>query len=261
MQHLYFMVALGVLVSAAAVVSLVSALRHRNRWPYQVDATLFSAEQRALHKVLEQAVGAEYQVFGKIRAADIIAVNRRLDRRRRDRAEQRAADSLFDFVVCVRETTAIVCAVNLRPSTGLWRRMAGDRLDRICAAAGLPFVCLRAAEVYAVQEVADAVFAAMGPGVTLGRGSVVSDREAGPVLRDLAEAIDSERRGTRSGGTAPTPRRRDVTTATPAPPAPPLRTEPRLSIHDDIDLGPDLDLATFPDEVASAGSARRQAAR
>jgi hypothetical protein len=137
--------------------------------------------------------------------------------------------------------------------------MARDRLDRLCAAAGLPFVRLREADVYSVQDVAAAVLPALGRGVSPGRGPAIADREAGAALRDLAEVIGSERRGTAPGTPDLSRRRPDVTAVSPASPAPLTRTEPKVSIHDDIDLGPDLDLAPFAADAVPERDVRRRA--
>jgi hypothetical protein len=250
MQHFYVLVALGVLVTLAASASLVSALRPRNRWPYRVDDALFSPEQRMFHDVLARAVGDDYLIFAKIRAADIIAINRRLDRRRRERAEERAAEHIFDFVICTRDTTAIVCAVVLAPRSRLSFQTRGGRLDRICAAAGLPLVRIRERDVYSVVEVEDAVFAAMRRPNPARNGSDVAAREAEPLLRGLADAIVGERRGPRPGtadAITPKPgsmpgRQREFQPAA-------ARTDPRISVDADLDLGPDVALPSLRHEA------------
>ena len=81
---------------------------------YQPAKTLFSAAERSFFGVLDQAVGSEYRVFGKVRVADVAMVKPGLGKSARQGALNRVAYKHFDFVVCRAGDLAIVCAVELR---------------------------------------------------------------------------------------------------------------------------------------------------
>jgi hypothetical protein len=242
MQHFYFLLGLGALVAIAFIFSLLRRFRQRNRLPYRVDACLLSPQQRAFGAVLERAVGQEYRVYAKVRAADIIEVERRLDRRARERAAERLAEQVFDFLICTRESSSIACAVNLAPRSRLSRRPPKNRLDRICAAAKLPFVRFRESDVYSVVEIEEQVFSAMQTIRVHPRAEEPSAQDTRDALRDLSEVIGDKvpepRRIKRPAPAAPpTSAKQRAAPSTPIPIKPLTRTEPSLHIDEDLDIG------------------------
>ncbi|MFB1485702.1 MULTISPECIES: DUF2726 domain-containing protein [unclassified Thiocapsa] len=242
MQHFYFLLGLGVLAAVAFGFSLWRGLRQRNRLPYRVDAFLLSPPQRAFCAVLERAVGQEYRVYAKVRAADILEVERRLDRRARERAEERLAEQVFDFVISTRESSAIACAVNLAGRSRLSRRPPKNRLDRICAAAKLPFVRFRESDVYSVVEIEEQVFSAMQTIRVNPRAEEPPAQDTRDALRDLSDVIGDKgpepRRIKRQAPAAPpTAATQRAAPTTPVPINPRTRTEPRLHIDEELDIG------------------------
>jgi hypothetical protein len=253
--HFYFLLALGAWVLLAFIFSLHRRFGRRRRLPYVADEALFSPGQRAFLAVLERALGRGYRVYGQVRAADVIALRRRprLDRHARRRALARLGERRFDFLICRAETSAIACAVNLAPRSRLGRPPPRDALDRICAAAGLPFVRLREGDIYPAAEIGARVFEAMQtlrpPAVTVAepRPAAVApavSREDREVLRSLSEMMVEDDRGPRlksvpapPRGAATAPRRAPAAPATPAMSAAP-RVEPTLIGDGDVDLGP-----------------------
>jgi hypothetical protein len=238
MQHFYFLLGLGTILVMLFLFSLVRRLKARNRVPYRVDATLFSPQQRAFAAVLERAVGRDYRVYGRVRAADIIEVDRRLDRRSRERAEERLDRHTFDFLICTRETSGIACAVNLSPRSRLGWRPQKDGLDRICASSKLPFVRFRESDLYSVVEIEEQVFAAMHTLRLHSRAEEPSKDDTRAALRELSKVMsdqdDEPRRRSRQapiGRSQPQP-------ASPIRLKPRTRTEPRLAVDEDLDMGP-----------------------
>ncbi|WP_296806919.1 DUF2726 domain-containing protein [Thiocapsa sp.] len=241
MQHFYFLLGLGALAAVAFAFSLWRRLRQRNRLPYRVDAFLLSPPQRAFAAVLERAVGQEYRIYAKVRAADIIEVERRLDRRARERAAERLVEQVFDFVICTRESSAIACAVNLAARSRLSRRPPKNRLDRICAAAKLPFVRFRESDVYSVVEIEEQVFSAMQTIRVHPRAEELSVQDTRDALRDLSDVIGNKvpepRRMKRPARPSQAPSKGQTTASTPTPIKPRTRTEPRLHIDEELDIG------------------------
>lgn len=263
MGHLYFLLGLGALVLLAFLISLYKTAARRYRLPYVADPVLFTPAQLAFLAVLRRAVGKNYLVYGRVRAADVIAPRRRLDRRTRRCAWERLAERRFDFLVCRADTSAIVCAVNLAPRSRLRRGIPRDALDRICAAAGLPLVRFRESDVYSAAEIAKRVRVALKavPAVEsapseqaladdldglddLGEILVADDRRAAHARSRL-----SLRRPAETGTHKPAPARPapakpvalKSASGRPVPQAAPLeapRLEPQSIGAGDIDLGP-----------------------
>lgn len=161
MGHFYVLLGLGALVLVAFVFSLRKRFSRRYRFPYVVDEVLFTPNQRVFQSVLERAVGKGYRIYGKVRVADVIGLRPRLDPWARRRAYERLGERRFDFLVCTEQSSAIACAINLAPRSRLRRVPPNDSLNRICAAAKLPFVRFRESDLYSVIEIEEQVFAAM----------------------------------------------------------------------------------------------------
>lgn len=161
MGHFYLLLALLVLTALLAAWRVSRALSKRHRLPYVVDPVLFSPAQRRFLGVLERAVGRGYRVYGMVRVADVVGLRPKLGLRERRRAYERLGDRRFHFLVCTADASAIACAVNLAPRSRLGMGPPRDGLDRICAAAGLPFVRFRESEVPSVVEIEERVFGAM----------------------------------------------------------------------------------------------------
>lgn len=252
MQHLYFLIGVAALLVITFVVGLIRQLRARQRHLYRLDAHLFTPEQRAFKAVLEQALGRDYEVFAKIRAADIMEVDRRLERRAREDAEARLDRQLIDYLVCDRASGAILCAVALTPATRLAWRPGTSSLERICALAELPCARILPSERDSVEAVEARVFRAMRvqrrmprdadepslsvvPSAQRERGQVVSmDAGDSPATR-----ISQRARVDRSAPTQAAPARPSTRAATGAR----VRAEPSLRLDADLELDAETRMA------------------
>jgi hypothetical protein len=263
--HFYFLLGLGGLLLLAFGLHLHRRFGRRGRLPFVLDQALFTPPQRAFLAVLERALGADFRVYGRVRVAEVIALRPRLDRAARRRAWALLGDRQFDFLICAAATGAIVGAVNLAPRSRRGRPPPRDALDRICAAAGLPFVRVREADDYAAAGLTDRLVQAMQPqdqpvpappvpGPV--RSAPPPRREAAPDLHTLSEVVVEDAREPRLRSVAARPRAPTPTAvrvaavavvpvlpAAPAAPAvlpatQPPRREPTLAGPGDLDPGP-----------------------
>jgi hypothetical protein len=245
--HFYLLLALLALLALYVGWQLMRALSPRHRFPYVVDPVLFTPAQRRFLGVLERAMGRGYRVYGMVRVADVVGLRPRLGPRARRRAYERLGDRRFHFLVCTADSSAIACAVNLAPRSRLGLGAPRDGLDRICAAAGLPFVRFRESEVPSVVEIEERVFGAMH---TVRMDSPEQDElpreEAQEALAGLSEAL-REGAGTRrpkapgkaKGPSAASGVRRRPPPAPAADDAPPSRRDPVLHANEPAPLGDD----------------------
>lgn len=126
------------------------------RHPYQKHAHLFSADDRVFFQALKSAMGDEYEIFGKIRVADIVLTKKSKTQRDSRRAFNPLAGRLFDFVLCDKKTLAVVCAVQLHDKTNPARKTEqDDPLKRICESVSLPFVVFPIKADYSPEEIRD----------------------------------------------------------------------------------------------------------
>ncbi|MBV5308744.1 DUF2726 domain-containing protein [Chromatium okenii] len=159
MAHLYFLLGLGLIVLLAL---LRQIWRMALNWlypPYRADNLLFNPAQRRLKTALEQAVGRDYRLYGRIRVADVIGLRGRLTRREQEQALARLDGLSFDFLLCTPESTALVGAIALLPNSH-WPSdlLRQRRLRQICTAAALPLLCIEERDDYVIADLAAQIF-------------------------------------------------------------------------------------------------------
>lgn len=123
--------------------------------PYQKQPALFTPAERSFFGVLTQAVGKDFQVFGKVRVADVLAVRGGLDNQARTRAFNQISAKHFDFVLCAPGDLSVLCAIELNDGS----HQRNDRKDRdtfllnACNVAGLPLINFEARRAYVATEI------------------------------------------------------------------------------------------------------------
>ena len=134
-------------------------------FPYQLGKPLFSAAERSFLGVLDQAVGPEHRVFGKVRVADVAAVKSGLGRSAQQGALNRIAAKHFDFVVCRSGDLSVICAVELNDKSHTSRKAQSrdELLANVCRAIGLPLLTVPAKAAYSSQDVRAQFLAAVQP--------------------------------------------------------------------------------------------------
>lgn len=147
-------------------------LKRRNRshhegldaLPYVLGDALFTPAERSFLGVLDQAVGTDFRVFGKVRVADIVAVTKGMPKPLWQRAFNQISAKHFDFVLCRPNDLKPVCVIELNDqSHAKENRQARDKfLERVCAAAGIPLVFIPAKNTYALAEVCASIANVMG---------------------------------------------------------------------------------------------------
>ena len=131
----------------------------RNLYPYARREALFTPAERSFLSVLEQSVGAEYRIMGKVRLGDIVAVERRFTGNQQA-ARNKINQKHVDFVLCAPQTLAIVLVVELddrsheRPD----RRERDIFVDGALGAAGIPIAHIPAQRHYSVADVQRRIF-------------------------------------------------------------------------------------------------------
>lgn len=133
-------------------------------FPYVPAKALFSPAERSFLGALDQAVGPEHRVFGKVRVADLASVKPGLSSAAHRGALNRVAAKHFDFVVCRASDLAVVFAVELNDSSHSSRRAQArdELLAKVCEAIGLPLFQVTAKRAYSRQELRAQFASVMG---------------------------------------------------------------------------------------------------
>lgn len=118
-------------------------------------SSLFTSAEWLFYGSLVSAVDDHFLIFGKVRIADVLIPDRRMNKSDWRRAFNRISSKHFDFVLCDRVTQSIVAVIelddksHLQPST-----IARDSfVNRICKESGLPLIRFRAASGYQVEVI------------------------------------------------------------------------------------------------------------
>jgi very-short-patch-repair endonuclease len=153
------LILLGIIAFVVKVV-LPGLGKGRVALPYQKEPVLFTPAERSFFAVLEQALGDEFRVLGKVRLADVIRVKAGLSGSVRQQAFNRIQSKHLDFVVCDPNDLSVQFVVELDDSSHQQpRRQARDEfLDKALAAAGVPVFHFPVKRAYVVQEIRGAIF-------------------------------------------------------------------------------------------------------
>lgn len=152
----------GVLVVLVAMLAVLAKGQGRGKLPY-VAAELLSPAERSFYGVLKEAVSSGYQLFVKIRLADLIKVKSGLAPKDRTSALNRISAKHIDFVLCDALTLGVVLAIELDDrSHRESKRQDRDRfVDAALAAASVPLLRVTARRSYSAQSLRQQIAAAI----------------------------------------------------------------------------------------------------
>jgi very-short-patch-repair endonuclease len=189
MHGFVWLIPLVVLVVLALIVKTLSGDKGKGgkESPYQKEPTLFTPAERSFLGVLEQALGDEFRIMGKVRLADVLKVRPGLDGKARQTAFNRIQSKHLDFVACDPGDLSIQFAVELddrshdRPD----RQNRDAFLDEAMTKAGLPIIRFAARKGYSVQEVRETIASRLNEGEPI--VEVVEDVSPAPAKASVAE--------------------------------------------------------------------------
>ena len=123
--------------------------------PYQRSKALFTPAERSFLGVLDQAVGAEYRVFGKVRLADVVTTKPGMQPKARNTAFNKIAAKHFDFIICRADDLSVACVVELNDKShaGKAAQVRDQFKADVCKVAGLPLLSIPAKAGYPIPEV------------------------------------------------------------------------------------------------------------
>jgi very-short-patch-repair endonuclease len=133
-------------------------------YPYQKEPTLFSPAERSFLGVLDQAIGDQFRIMGKVRLADVIKVRPGLEASARQTAFNKIQSKHLDFVACDPADLSIQFAVELDDKSHKQKKRQ-DRdafVDAAMNAAGVPIIHFPAQKAYSIQDVRDKIAAQLG---------------------------------------------------------------------------------------------------
>ena len=90
-----------------------SAKVAQQEFTYQLREALFTPSEIKFYRELEQAIGEQFIVFGKVRVADIITPEKSLSKSNWRTAFNKISAKHFDFVLCDKNTLRVGAVIEL----------------------------------------------------------------------------------------------------------------------------------------------------
>ena len=124
-------------------------------FPYVARKHIYSKSERIFLGYLIRAMGEDYLIMGKVRVADILAVDSRLTIAKKKEAFEKITKDHVDYLLCDRQTMAVVCVVELYdPSFDPKHQIIrGSFLDKAFRSAGIPLIRFPKKEEYRIWDV------------------------------------------------------------------------------------------------------------
>ena len=155
MSNLVYLFILAAVILALIILRMPKRQTEPQAFPYQSRGILLSPAERSFQGVLDQVLSnAAYRVFAKVRLADVVEVDKGLQRSAWQSAFNSISRKHVDFVVCRSDNMAIVGAIDLDDgSHEKGKRKDRDIVvDKILEAAGIPLLRVKAATGYTPSE-------------------------------------------------------------------------------------------------------------
>lgn len=189
-----WILAFGIALLMAAVAVLANAKStspSEPSYPYEKKSTLFTPAERSFLGVLDQLLGSEYRVMGKVRVADLIQVKSLDDKKAQKAAFNRISAKHFDFVLCNKNDLSPIAVIELddKSHTAKKRRERDELIEGVCRAAALLLLRLPARRAYTRSDVERLVLSRL-PQQALANDAPVT--ESNPGLPTPAEALASK---------------------------------------------------------------------
>jgi hypothetical protein len=126
----------------------------RNTFPYEKSKKLFTPTERSFLGVLEQAVGVEYRVFGKIRLGEVIQPKVYLPNSHFHTALNKVNKKHLDFIICRKNDCEILGVIELDDSRDEKedRKYRNPFVDMALEVSGIPLLRISAKGSYQVKN-------------------------------------------------------------------------------------------------------------
>lgn len=187
----WFVIAVIIIVVLAIVVLRLSPQQgaRSTEYSYRKLDVLFSPAERSFLGVLNQAVGENAQIFGKVRVADVIAPEKGMPRSQWQKAFNKISSKHFDYLLCDKNDLSILCAIELNDSSHNSKKQKNRDafLEGACLSAAVPLVQFTARATYKITDIQNSLAAYLPEGIS---SKSVGKTET---LVSKHEAIDSEK--------------------------------------------------------------------
>ena len=144
--------------------NLPQIMLSKMRLPYEKRDALFSPAEKLFLTALEKAIGNQYEIFGKVRMADIMDVKKNVNGKDYQIAWNGISSKHIDFVLCDATDSSFVCGIELDDRS----HEQGNRADRdvfvnkAFETISLPLVRFKARAGYDVEQIRNQILRELG---------------------------------------------------------------------------------------------------
>jgi hypothetical protein len=126
---------------------------------YEAVPSLLTSAERSFFGVLQHALASDYQIFAKVRLADIVRPMPNPSRSGWRSAFNRITGKHVDFVICDLERLSVVGVIELddRTHTTFERGFRDNLVDSALADAGIPVLRVSARQAYSPAQIREQV--------------------------------------------------------------------------------------------------------
>lgn len=131
---------------------------------YKFSGRLFSEAEHSFYLVLKQALSGDgYEIFAKVRIADILAPDHALSWRNRNSALFKIWAKHFDYVLCDKHTLAVVAVIELDDSSHNQSKTRSRDIfvENACKTAGLKLIRFPCRSNYHLESVYNKIMASL----------------------------------------------------------------------------------------------------
>tara|TARA_R110002049_G_scaffold216652_6_gene388088 strand:- start:2278 stop:2982 length:705 start_codon:yes stop_codon:yes gene_type:complete len=152
---------------------------HAEHLPYYKITNLLTPAEVSFYHVLKIAVSEKYDISIKTRLADLISVQKGIDRSIWGKAFNKIKAKHIDFVLCDKHSSEILCAIELDDESHLQvKRQQRDKfVEKALGIAKLPFARFDVSRTYQSEEIKQQIQLTITPAViTINESDAVFDK-------------------------------------------------------------------------------------
>lgn len=141
-------------------ISLFLKLKNNNLGlRYRSKENLFSKAEKSFFLVLKQSLADNYEIFSKVRIADVLMPDKGLSRKNWGMAFSRISSKHFDYVLCDKNTLAIVAVIELDDKSHNQKKVIKRDafVNKACQSANVKLLRFPCKSNYQIQSIRDTV--------------------------------------------------------------------------------------------------------
>jgi len=108
-----FVFALVAIIGLSILKQLLNKQPSSQTFQYRLNNSLLTPAERSFYGVLKQAVGTDFDIFSKVRVADVFLPEKRYSNSQWQSAFNKISRKHFDFVLSSKTDTSIKCCIEL----------------------------------------------------------------------------------------------------------------------------------------------------